>query len=74
MDTTLLLHDNTGDPIEKRIRRAADRFEEKYGRRPDVCHVNPIHLNEGIVMSGIDVIGDAYIMPDRFLVGLKGTA
>lgn len=68
---TLLVLDNTGDPIEKRIRRAAQRFEEKYGKKPNVCHVNPIMIDEGTMVQGIDVIADSNVRPDRFVVGVR---
>lgn len=63
MTTGLLLHDNSGEPLPARIRRAVTRYTEKYGKRPTRCRVNPIHLAEGEMMIGIDLVGDGNIMP-----------
>jgi hypothetical protein len=66
MSTGLLWHDNSGEPLPTRIRRAVTRYEELHGVRPTRCHVNPIHLDEGQMMIGIDLVEDGAIMPGYF--------
>jgi len=46
MKTGLLWFDN--DPsraLEEKVRRAASRYQQKFGRRPNVCYVHPSLLD-----------------------------
>jgi hypothetical protein len=48
MNTGLLWYDN--DPkttLEDKIGRAAQRYQEKYGRWPNTCFVHPLAMNGG---------------------------
>lgn len=63
MTSGLLWHDNSGEPLPARIRRAVAGYAQKYGKCPTRCRVNPIHIEEGEIMIGIDLVGDGNIMP-----------
>jgi hypothetical protein len=72
MKTGLLWYDN--DPqrrIEEKIRHAAQRYQEKFGRAPDICYVNPAMLAQvQEPVSHLQVVGKPNILPHHFLVGV----
>lgn len=71
MEIGMLWFDDGPASLADRIRRAADYYAEKYGRRPTVCMVNPATLNggEGSV-AGVDVRKAVSVMPNHFWLGV----
>ena len=73
MKVGLLWYDD--DPkraLEEKIARAAQRYREKFGRRPDICYVNPAMLEEGAPRSGrVRVVTAPNILPHHFWVGVS---
>jgi hypothetical protein len=59
----------TGD----KIARAAQRYRQKYGRRPDVCYVHPEHLKErsASLPKEIKVLPSRSMLPYHFWIGRK---
>jgi len=57
----------TGD----KIARAAQRYQQKYGHRPDVCYVHPAHLKEGDLhlFEEIKVLPAKSVLPHHFWLG-----
>ena len=37
----LLWYDDTAEPLEEKVQRAARRYAEKYDRQPNTCFVHP---------------------------------
>lgn len=72
MKVGLLWYD--GDPrrrVEEKIRRAAQRYQERFGREPDTCYVNPAVLAQvQEPPSHLRVVGKPNILPHHFLVGI----
>ena len=72
MKTGLLWYDN--DPkrgADEKIRRAAQRYQEKFGRAPDTCYVNPAMLAQVQGPVGhLRILGKPNILPHHFLVGV----
>ena len=58
----------TGD----KIARAAQRYQQKYGHRPDVCYVHPAHLKEGDLglLEEIKVLPAKSVLPYHFWLGV----
>ena len=72
MTTGLLWYDN--DPkrsLEAKIVAAVERYEAKFGKRPNACYVNPASLNAGAVqVKGLRVVGAENVLPHHFFVGV----
>jgi hypothetical protein len=56
--------------LAEKIKRAADYFNKKYGRVPNVCFVNK-GVIEAVEMPGIKVRPSGIILPNHFLVGME---
>jgi hypothetical protein len=56
--------------LSEKIRRAADYFNKKYGRVPNVCFVNK-KVTEAVDLPGIKVRPTRSILPNHFLVGME---
>lgn len=76
MNTGMLWFDN--DPktdLVVKIMRAAEYYQKKYGRTPDLCYVHPSMLAGSTVRaSGIDVRPNRQVMPNHLWMGLIDTA
>ncbi len=56
--------------FSRKVQEAAQRYGEKFGRRPNVCYVNPDILPpEGTALDGIRVIPSPLVLPYYFWVG-----
>jgi len=54
-------------PLEEKIKRAARRYKEKFGRFPNVCYVNPALLEKNEVRCGsLRVVAASDILPHHF--------
>lgn len=74
MDSGLLWFDN--DPrkgIEEKVRQAAQRYQEKYGQRPNTCLVHTTALSgAGEVQVGeITVRPSSTVLVHHFWVGVE---
>jgi hypothetical protein len=72
MEIGLLWFDNdTKRSLRIKIERAARRYHEKFGVRPNACLVNPAALGgDQMRADGLRVIGARHILPHHFLVGV----
>lgn len=85
MRTGLLWFDD--DPsrgLEEKVLRAAQHYERKYGRRPDLCLVNPRALDGsgdaqhaqptqasgGLRAGGVAIEGRLSVLPHHFWLGM----
>ncbi len=72
----LLWHDAGAGDLASKVHAAAKRYEEKFGVKPDTCHVHPLMLPEQISRSirfgQIEVLGDPSILPNHLWVGVAG--
>jgi len=62
-------------PLEEKVKRAAQRYKEKFGRMPNVCYINPTLLaqNEGLTSlpiqkATVKLVASPTILPNHFLV------
>ena len=60
-----------------KIKGAAERYFEKFGRWPNVCYVSPATLSlsqdpaeiEGIHLDGLRLLSSPLVLPDHFWIG-----
>ena len=67
------------DPVRAtsdKIARAVQRYQQKYGHRPDVCYVHPAHLKESDVQPAgeVKVLPAKSVLPHHFWLGIQPEA
>ncbi|MEM7333177.1 MAG: hypothetical protein AAF490_13895 [Chloroflexota bacterium] len=67
----LWLDDDSKRPFEEKVKRAAEYYRGKYGRKPNFCLVNQKSLKETKSLGKISIVPDQSILPNHFLIGLK---
>jgi len=75
MEIGLLWYDDSKADFAAKVEEAAQRHEDKFGRRPNTCYVNPASLpGEGkqLRLNGIKVLTKPSVLPDHFWVGVQG--
>lgn len=67
----LLWYDDSRMAVEEKIDRAAQRYYEKFGVRPNVCYINPKTLNgDQGTHKRVKVVTATNILPDHFWIGV----
>jgi hypothetical protein len=67
----LLWYDDSDLEFSVKVLEAAERYEEKFGIRPNRCYVNPRCLvKEELPLNGIRVLTSAAMLPHHFWVGV----
>lgn len=71
MKTGLLWFDSDPKrPLEDKVAAAVQRYLEKFGVRPDACHVNPGQLpQQETHVEGVRIVADDNVLPHHFWVG-----
>jgi hypothetical protein len=67
----LWLDDDTKRPLEEKVQRAVEYYQEKYGRVPELCLVNPGMLAQKQQVGWIEVEPLRTILPHHFWLGMK---
>jgi alkanesulfonate monooxygenase SsuD/methylene tetrahydromethanopterin reductase-like flavin-dependent oxidoreductase (luciferase family) len=73
METGLLWYDDSKADFASKVREAAQRYRQKFGKNPDRCYVNPASLpkkGKGVSLKGIKVVTSPTIQPHHFWVGV----
>jgi len=74
MEVGLLWHDSGAEDLAWKLSRAAKRYHERFGDKPDVCYVNPAQLPDGDrTINGILVRPSPRIMRHHFWLGKEKT-
>jgi len=56
-------------PLEEKVKKAVQRYREKFGRVPNICYVNPDLLSgDEIRLKSVRVVASSRILPNHFLV------
>ena len=73
MNTGMLWFDNDPNtPLVGKIKKAADYYQKKYGRTPDMCMVNPIMLSEAQApVDKIEVRPLRTVLPGHLWIGVE---
>jgi len=73
----LWFDDDPRKEVSLKVKEAAERYFEKFGRRPNLCYVSPATLplprdpagTEGAHLDGLRVLSSPLVLPDHFWVG-----
>jgi hypothetical protein len=69
MDIGLLWYDgNPKKSVQAKIEEGAECYRDKFGARPNACHVNPLDITEH---DGLLVVGNNLIRPNHFWLGFE---
>lgn len=67
----LWFDDNPMRKIEEKVRRAAARYQQKFGSRPNVCYVHPSLLGgngRSLRVGEVEVRPSRTVLPYHFLL------
>lgn len=68
----LWFDDDSRRDLGAKIAAAAQRYEQKFGRQPNVCYVNPMTLNgASLEQDGVKVLAAQHIPPHHFWLGVQ---
>jgi hypothetical protein len=71
MNIGMLWYDDSPTALKERVERAAAYYQEKYGRKPNLCLVHPSMLNgDEPRVNGIQVRRFASVRPGHFWIGV----
>jgi len=73
----LWFDDDPKKEVSLKVKEAAERYFEKFGRWPNVCYVSPVTLplsrdfvvTESAHLDGLRVLPSHLVLPDHFWVG-----
>lgn len=75
MEIGMLWYDNGSNKLKERVQRAAEYYTDKYGRKPNLCLVNPEMIKgETSKVNGVQVRTAAAVMPNHFWIGVDEAA
>ncbi len=59
--------------LGEKISRAADYYQAKYGRRPNICFAHPRTLGEGFPdeAGGLNIRSSISVLPNHFWLGIQ---
>ena len=71
MEIGMLWYDDSPVGLKDRVERAADYYNEKYGRQPNLCFVHPgmLKTEEGKA-KGVVIRKGKGVMPGHFWIGV----
>ena len=68
----LWFDDNQTRTLEEKVRRAAAYYRKKYGRKPDLCLINPQSGNGRTKAVGsIQLLALPDVLPYHFMMGIS---
>ncbi len=71
MDIGMLWYDDSPTALKDRVERAADYYNEKHGRQPNLCFVHPDMLKtEEDKAKGVVIRKGKGVMPGHFWIGV----
>ena len=72
MDTGLLWYDDSQADFATKVLEAKERYQEKFGTKPNRCYVHPECLpKDGSPANGIKVVASPTVLPNHFWVGVS---
>lgn len=58
--------------LGEKVARAADRYQFKFGRRPNLCYVNPALLGNGsLEYNGVRLVPASNVLKHHFWIGVE---
>lgn len=56
--------------LSAKVSRAVDYYRQKYGKKPELCFVNPKLLDaKELSVSGVEVRANRQVLPNHFWLG-----
>lgn len=70
MNVGLLWHDSGVEDLSHKLGRAANRYQARFGEKPNVCYVNPALLPDGeTTINNILVKSSRRVLRHHFWIG-----
>jgi hypothetical protein len=62
--------------LNEKVAQAADRYRHKFGRKPNLCYVNPMMLpgSEPAECNGVRLVPSRSVLKHHFWIGIEETA
>jgi hypothetical protein len=61
--------------LTEKVGLAADRYQAKFGRHPNLCYLNPAMLENGsLEINGVRLVPAANVLKHHFWIGEEETA
>lgn len=58
--------------LAEKVARAADRYHFKFGRRPNLCYLNPSTLGHGpLEIDGVRLVPADNVLKHHFWIGIE---
>ncbi len=76
MNVGMLWFDGDGDSrLDDRVKRAAEYYRSKYGRRPNACFIHPTMVPDELSGSfdGVAIHSSDAVLPEHFWLGIEET-
>lgn len=68
----LWFDNDPGRTVEEKIRRAATRYQEKFGQAPNACYVHPQAIEAEEMRCGdLRVVAARHVLPHHFWLGVE---
>lgn len=71
MNIGMLWCDASGEPLEAKIKKATDYYQNKYGKAATVVYANPGDVKIEIAVNGIAVKPNKAVLQKHFWVGTE---
>ncbi len=70
----LWFDNDPGRTVEEKIRRAATRYQDKFGQAPNTCYVHPQAIDAEEMQCGdLRVVAVRHVLPHHFFIGVEET-
>jgi hypothetical protein len=62
--------------LNEKIAQAADRYRHKFGRKPNLCYINPMMLpgSEPAECNGVRLVPSRSVLKHHFWIGIEEAA
>jgi hypothetical protein len=62
--------------LNEKIAQAADRYRHKFGRKPNLCYINPVMLpgSQPAECNGVRLVLSRSVLKHHFWIGIEETA
>lgn len=72
MHTGMLWFDNSTTTLQVKLQKAVEYYEKKYGRRPDLCLLNPVTIGgEKAEIEGLNIRPYRPVLPGHIWIGIE---
>jgi hypothetical protein len=61
--------------LNEKVAQAADRYRHKFGRKPNLCYINPLMLpgSEPAECNGVRLVPSRAVLKHHFWIGVEET-